>query len=415
MKKSKLLVACLTSVIIMSSMFTACGTKDNKTTTDSAEKQTSTQKTTLVLWNIWKKEDSKTEALNKLVKKFNDSQKDIEVKIEDEKVVSIDSKDVPDISILDNPNMAAFADKGLLVDITDKMNAYEYKDNFYPGPIESCMLNSKYYGVPLGSNALALYYNKDMFESSGLKPPTTFNELKSIANKLTKGNTYGLGISTPSFNYETTTFQYIPFLISGGAAYNKIGSEEGINSLQYLTDLLSSGSMSREMVALEQDDVAKQFIANKVAMIVNGPWIISMLKSDAPNLNWGVVKIPREKKYSSVLGGENWGIFKEENKEAAWEFIKFTQEEEVLNEFSSELGYIPSRKDIAERNESITKDPNMSVFLDELQYASPRGPHKNWPQISKAIADAVQESFTNTKTPSQAAKDAQDKINVLIK
>ena len=61
------------------------------------------------------------------------------------------------------------------------------------------------------------------------------------------------------------------------------------------------------------------------------------------------------------------------------------------------------------KNEKITKDPIMSVFLDELQYAMPRGPHAKWPEISDAMSTAFQESFTNAKTPEQAAKDAQVK------
>lgn len=420
MKKSKALLACLTSVIIIASMFTGCdsstNTNINKATVDSSQKSTSSsEKITLTLWSSKKKEDLQVVATDKLINKFNSSQDKIEVKLEWDKNIATDIKVMPDIAIVDNPNMAALADVGLLADITNKMNAYEHKDDFYPGPIASCMLNGKYYGIPLGSNDLALYYNKDMFEAAGLKPPTTFNELKNTAKKLTRDNTYGFAIAAPNYNYETTTFQYMPFLISQGAQYNGVSSEEGISALNFLTDFLRDGSMSKEIMDWEQSDLTKQFIANKVAMMVNGPWSINMLKNDAPNLKWGVVKIPREKKYSSVLGGENWAIFKGKNEDAVWEFIKFTQEEEVLNEFCSEQGYIPSRKDIAERNEEITKDPNMSVFLDELQYASQRGPHKNWPKISNAIANAVQESFTKAKTPEQAAKDAQAKIDALLK
>ena len=424
MKKSKVFLACLTSVMLTVSMLTGCsGISTTETSADSSKKTTISSektntysgKTTLTLSHVWKEGESQTASVEKLVNKFNTSQDKIEVKVDNEKTVSTDSKILPDITVVDNPKMAALADAGLLADITDKMNNYEYKDQFYSGPIASCMLNGKYYGIPLGSNDLALYYNKDMFDAAGLQPPTTFNELKNTAKKLTKGDTYGLGIATPTSDYETTTFQYIPFLLSAGAKFNEIGSEEGISSIQFLTDILNTGSMSKGIMNWDQNDIEKQFVTNKAAMIIDGPWIINTIKKDAPNLNWAIVKIPREKKYASVLGGENWAILKGEHEDAAWEFIKFTQEEEVLNEFCSGMGCIPSRKDIAERNESITKDPNMSVFLDELQYASPRGPHAKWPEISNAIATALQESFTNVKTPEQAAKDAQVKIDAILK
>lgn len=423
MKKSKVLLSHVISLFMIVTILTGCHNSTKELVSDSNNKEetissndisSSTNKTTLTLWTTWTNEQSQTPAINKLVEKFNSSQNKIEVRVENAKSISTDANSFPDIGIIDNPNMAAFADQGLLTDITSKINDYEHKNDFYPGPIASCMLNNKYYGVPVGSNDLALFYNKDMFNNAGLKPPTTFNELKTTAKKLTKGTTYGLGIATPNSNYETTTFQYIPFLISAGSEYNKISSEEGISSIQFLTDILNNGSMSKEIASWEQDDLEKQFAKDKAAMIVDGPWIINTLKKDAPNLNWGVVKIPREKKYSSVLGGEDWVIFKGKHEDEAWEFIKFTQNENVLNEFCSDMGYIPSRKDIAERNESITKDPIMSVFLDELQYAMPRGPEKKWPEISKALASALQESLTNTKTPEQAAKDAQVKIDSIL-
>lgn len=423
MIKNRVLVASLTSIIIISSIFISCSSKINKIITNSPEEIktasekviTPTSNTTLILQHNWTEEDVQTKAIEKMVNSFNDSQDKISVEIEKVTGILMDLNNLPDITIIDNPDMAAFAAKGLLADITDKMDDYEYKDDFYPGPIASCMLNGKYYGVPLGSNDLALYYNKDIFEASGLKPPTTFNELKRVAKKLSHGDTYGLAISADNTSPIIQTFQFIPWLISSGAKYNEIGSEEGISSLQFLTELIDIGAMSRDVLNWSHDDIKEQFITNKAAMIVNGPWIINRLIEDTPNLNWGVIKIPKEKKYSSVLGGENWGIVKGKNEDIAWEFIKFTQKEEVLNEFCAELGYIPSRMDIAESNKSITKDPNMSVFLDELQYASPRGPHENWPQISDAIANALKESLTKAKTPNQAAKDAQDKIDALLK
>jgi multiple sugar transport system substrate-binding protein len=204
-------------------------------------------------------------------------------------------------------------------------------------------------------------------------------------------------------------------LLSSGAKFNEVGSPAGISSLQYLTDLIKDGSMSKEVINWTQNDLEKQFVTNKAAMITDGPWIIDTVKKDAPNLKWGVVKIPKDKVFASDLGGENWGVIKGHHEDAAWEFIKFTQQKDIMNEYCADFGYIPSRKDIAESNDKITKDPIMSVFLDELQYAMPRGPHAKWPEISDAMSTALQESFTNAKAPDQAAKDAQVKIDTVLK
>lgn len=418
MKRNKGLLACLVAVVMTATLFTGCGSTSTSTSTASAN---SSGKTKLTLWHYFDGQQQQ-KAMEDLANKFNASQDKIEVSVEfvpraeltKQFTIGLVADKLPDIGLVDNPDMASFSAMGLFADITDKYNALSYKDQFYPGPITSCQLDGKTYGLPLGSNDLALYYNKDMFSAAGLQPPTTWDELKTDAQKLTKpGTTYGLAIAAPK--NEEGTFQYLPWILSTGAKFNEMGSAAGIKSLTYLTDLIKDGSMSKEVINWTQNDLEKQFVTNKAAMIVDGPWIINTVKADAPNLNWGVVKIPKDSVYSSDLGGENWGIIKGHHEAEAWEFIKFTQQKDVMVEYTQAFGYIPSRKDIAESDDNVTKDPIMKVFLDELQYAMPRGPHPKWPQISDAMSTAMQEAFTNAKTPEQAAKDAQVKIDGVLK
>lgn len=418
MKKIKALLSCLTAMVLTASIFVGCGSSTSTST--SQTKADSGGKTTITVWHYFDGQQQQ-KAMENLADKFNKSQDKIEVQVEfvpraeltKQFTIGLVADKLPDIGLVDNPDMASFSAMGLFADITDKMNSYEGKDQFYPGPISSCKLDGKYYGIPLGSNDLALFYNKDMLSAAGVQPPTTFAELKDAAKKLTKGDTYGLAIAAPK--NEEGTFQYLPWLLSTGAKFNEIGGQAGISSLQYLTDLIKDGSMSKEVINWTQNDLEKQFVTNKAAMITDGPWIIDTVKKDAPNLNWGVVKIPKDKVFASDLGGENWGIIKGHHEAEAWDFIKFTQQKDNMNAYCADFGYIPSRKDIAESNDKITKDPIMSVFLDELQYAMPRGPHPKWPEISDAMSTAMQESFTNAKTPEQAAKDAQVKIDAVLK
>ena len=54
------------------------------------------------------------------------------------------------------------------------------------------MLDGRLYGVPCGSNCLALYYNEDMLKAAGCEVPTTWEELKTVAAACTKDNVYGI-------------------------------------------------------------------------------------------------------------------------------------------------------------------------------------------------------------------------------
>lgn len=420
MKKSKMVLACLLATAMTVSMLTGCGSSASTTKT----KATSTAKTKIVVWHYFS-DPIQQKTMNNMANEFNTSQNKIQVSMQflprDELTkqftLGLVADKLPDIGIVDNPDMASFASMGLFADITSKMNTvFPDKSKFYPGPIASCVLNGKYYGLPFGSNDLALYYNKDMFKAEGLTPPTTFEELKTDSKKLTKTGaitTYGLAMS--AIKSDEGSFQFLPWLLSTGAKYNEMGTAKGISSLSYLTDLINAGSMSKEVINWTQNDLEKQFATNKAAMIEDGPWIINTLKVDAPKLNWGVVKLPKDKIYTSDLGGENWGVIKGTHEAAAEQFIAFTQQKKIMDEYTTGMGYIPSIKDVAENDPRITKDPILSVFLDELQFAMPRGPHPKWPEISDAIATALQESFTNAKTPTQASKDAQTKMDAVLK
>ena len=88
------------------------------------------------------------------------------------------ASDLPDIVIIDNPDHAAYAKMGLFADITDKVKAISGIDQFFDGPMKSATLDGKIYGLPFASNNIALFYNSDMLDKAGIKPPQTWMILR---------------------------------------------------------------------------------------------------------------------------------------------------------------------------------------------------------------------------------------------
>jgi len=316
---------------------------------------------------------------------------------------------LPDLAVMDNPDCAAYAQMGLFADVTSYVS--KWSDDFFPGPWKSGTLNGKVYAVPFTSNCLALFYNVDMLNKAKVKPPTTWTELRAAAKKLSGHGIYGFGMS--AVKSEEGTFQFLPWLLSTGGKYDKLDSKEAIKSFTFLADMVKDGSMPKEVLNWTQADVEKQFAAGKIAMMANGPWNIPAIKSDAPNLKWNVVKLPKDKVFTSVLGGENMGVVKGPNVAAACKFLEFIGEKKIMKEYSSRFNMFPPRTDVA-TDPAWTNDPIMAVFIDEMKYAMPRGPNPRWPEISNAISTALQEVLTGIKTPTAAAKDAQVKVAKIL-
>ncbi len=385
----------------------------------SKASDTPVEKTKVTLWYYWENKQHQ-QILTDLVKQYNDSQTEVEVEnkyvpfADFKKTLSIGlaASKLPDLVLIDNPDHAAYAAMGLFADITEQIKDWPDKEQYFEGPWKSCTLDGKVYGIPFGSNDLALYYNEDMLNNAGVKPPQTWDELREAAKKLTGNGVTGLGVSAPKT--EEGTFQFMPWILSAGGEITKLDSPEGIKSFTMISDLVKDGSMSKEVMNWVQSDVLKQFMAGKVAMMFNGPWQVPTLKKDAPDLKWNVTLIPKDKQYASVLGGENWGVVNGKNVDATVKFIKYVTQADVYKSYIGKFGYFPSRKDLAADPE-FTGDPIYKVFIDELQYAQPRGPHPKWPELSNAVSQALQEVITGAKTPEAAAKDAQVKIDTAIK
>lgn len=376
-------------------------------------------KTKLTLWSY--QEGDSPKVLQQMIADFNASQDKVEVVYEfipfanfkQKLTVSVMAQDMADIVIIDNPDNAAYAALGAFADITDLVANWEGKDKFYPGPWKSTMYNGRQYAIPMDSNCLALYYDKKALREAGVKVPTTWAELRAAAKKLTNGKRFGLAISAPKT--EEGTFQFIPWVLSSGAEVTKVNSPAAVKSLSFLRSLINDKSMSPEVINWTQGDVQKQFSAGKAAMIINGPWNIGSIKRDSPDLDFGLALIPKDRQFSSVLGGENMAITKTANLDAAWTFVKYFTSKEIENKYNAATGTFPSRDDAIAVNDVWTKDPILATFLEEMKYAMPRGPHPRWPEISNALSEALQKGLLGVATPQAALDEAQTKIDQVIK
>jgi multiple sugar transport system substrate-binding protein len=421
----KRIISLLLVSMLVLGLLAGCGSTPTPTSSDANVAATTVQATDapkapikITLWYYYESKILQDVLNNTIAGGFNSSQKDIQVTSEyvpfadfkKQLSIGLAASKLPDIAIIDNPDMAAYSAMGLFADITDQLKDWPDKDQYFPGPWKSTLYNGKSYGIPLGSNCLALYYNQDMLTKAGVSVPTTWDELKVAAKKLSGNGVYGIGISAPK--NEEGTFQFIPWLLSAGASADKVDGPEGIKAFTYLSDLVKDGSMSKEVINWTQGDVLKQFEAGKLAMMINGPWQIADLKQNAPNIKYGVALAPKDQVYSSVLGGENWGVVAGKNVDASVKFLMYAAQPDLVKSYIGKFGYLPARKDAA-ADAQFTSDPIMKVFADELQYAMPRGPSPKWPQISDALSTALQETLTATKTPDAAAKDAQAKIDQL--
>ena len=327
------------------------------------------------------------------------------------------SGELPDIGMVDNPDMASYIQMGVFADITDKLQAWGELDQFYTGPLNSCTQNDRIYGLPHNSNCLALFYDKDMLAAAGVEVPTTWSELRETAKKLTDPSTGRYGLAISAVKNEEGTFQFMPWFISSGGKLEELNGKGCVDALTFLNDLILDGSMPKDIINFTQGDCNNQFISGNIAMQVNGPWNVASVKELAPDKNWGVALVPKadDGVYASVLGGENFGITSACTEvDAAFEFLTYIMGKEVNADFCEAGGKFSPRKDSTASKEIWVVDPIFSVFAENMQYAMPRGPHPRWPEISTAISVAEHEAFLGVKTPQEALDAAAATVSAIL-
>jgi multiple sugar transport system substrate-binding protein len=422
--KSKKAIASLLAIVMAVSSLAGCsggaaGAAPANTAASSAAGGAGS-KVTLTLWDYFEGVNSQR-GVKSLVTAFNSSQNQVTVNAvftprdEMDKQLSIGlvSNKLPDLVLIDNPDFASRISMGLLADVSDnfKKDFEDKLDDFYPAPLTTCKFGDKYYGVPFGSNDLGLFYNKDMFKEAGIdKAPTTWDEMTADCKTLSKNGVYGMAVS--AIKNDEGSFQFFPWLYSAGATYKTVNSAGGIKALSLMQNYINSGYLSKESINWTQADAEKQFATGKAAMMLNGPWNVETVKTDAPKMNFAIAQIPKDAQYASVTGGENLGIIKGHNEAAGWQFLKFTCDNALV--YIDDMGYIPARKAQAAKDTKLS-DPYMKPFVDILANAAPRGPEANWPKISAALYTAEQEVMVNQKSPADAAKEAQDSIDSALK
>jgi multiple sugar transport system substrate-binding protein len=330
---------------------------------------------------------------------------------------AVSTGDAPDVTYIDNPEVALFASRGLLLDMKPMIDASSVikTDEIYPGPLASVTYEGGIYGIPRGANTIALYYNADMYKAAGLdpeNPPKTWDELYTAAKALTKPDQGIYGLAFSAVGTEEGTFQFLPWLQMAGGDFNNVNTPGAATALNLWKQFIDEGLASPDTLIRGQWDSTGTFNAGSAAMSISGPWELPRMSEEA-KFDYRVALLPApsaDAPRASALGeGDNVILANTDQPEAAFKFVEYmyAQMPRVWNEF----GYMPAYPvDVADPKHAAA----YAVFVESMKYARNRGPHAEWPKISKAIQDAIQSTLTGQAPAEQALADAQGKIDGVL-
>lgn len=423
MKKNKVLSIALSVSLVLGLCAPLSGFK-------SAAAGAKDSKVTISFWNGFTSTDG--EILKSIVKDFNAANSGkIEVKMDimpwdvlyQKLPPSIATKTAPSLVLMSTDNIPQYVQNGSLQGMDDFWTKTGLKENAYSKSALSLVKNNgKYYGMPMQTNLIYLYWNKDLFKAAGLnpdKPPLTMKELADDAVKLTnaKKNQYGLGLPVKGAPQYWTSFLWNNGgeIFDAAAKKSLLNSTANINTLKWLQDLAVNKKVTpKEASGADTDNL---FMSGQLGMYINGPWLINGLKNN--KINFGITAVPRGTMRQQIISGGIGYVIPttatSEEKAAAYEFIKYWMSDKVLKEWSVKNGF-PVWSNSVNKDPQIKNDPIQGSIssLGKLGRNYSQG-YENAGLIDSDAMWPMIEAVLNGTNPADAAKKASDRINYILK
>ncbi|QPL05084.1 MULTISPECIES: sugar ABC transporter substrate-binding protein [Actinomyces] len=318
----------------------------------------------------------------------------------------ISSRTLPDLLMLDNPDLQQIAATGALVPLTSLGFS---ADGFIDGFVGAGTYGDELYAMGPCANTLGLYYDQDALSQAGLEVPTTWDELKAAAQALTTGDRYGIAFCAKA-SYEGS-WQFLPFFWSAGADETDIATQEAAGALQLWVDLVNNGWASQGVLNWSQIEVGEQFTSRKAAMVIDGPWLTTTFENS--DVNWAVAEIPVPRAGDtsvSPLGGEMWTIPEtgDPTRQAkAMELLTVLLSDDSILELNTTRYTIPTKEAVdADYVAALAQmEPLVTAVNNGRSRTAQLG--EGWPKTAEALYNAIQSALTGQAQPLAALETAK--------
>lgn len=221
----------------------------------------------------------------------------------------------PDVFLLDNIDVPAFADRGVVLDLAPYLARLQIDPARYDSTVLDIFRRGPaLYALPKGYTPMVIVYNKDLFDRAGVPYPRddwTWDDFLIVAKLLTR-DTDGDG-QTDQWGtaFDRRPFIWLPWIWSGGgdilcpdgrSASGCLDAPASIDALRWYTDWVTKDSIVPRVFSLRRTlgDNLRLFYSGKVAMLTTGHFWIPNLRPHVATgrLRLGFVEIPHRAGYA---------------------------------------------------------------------------------------------------------------------
>jgi multiple sugar transport system substrate-binding protein len=372
----------------------------------------------------WQKDS--VAANQEIVSKWNAEHPDIQIEyvqgdwnsVHDQLLTSFEGGDAPDIFQYESASIGEFSKQGYLADLKDLVPA-GLKGEISQGIWDSVTFDGVVAGVPFLLESQVVLANKKLLDAAGVAVPAadtpwTWDEFQANAQKLTKGDTYGVAWALKS---PTNRVMNLSLNFDGKYFYDgevRVGDPEKEIPRRIHDMIYTSKTAAPDAVGMGGTDPLPGFFAGKYAMLPGGVYLRQQMVEQAPaGFDW--VTLPPVKGLSSNQAANPQTLSVAESsaaKDQAMQFIEFFLNPTNMARLAQGDWLVPTGK---AANEELVKSTGgkqgwdvAAASADDLTVAPFQqvGGYPEWK--TKYATPALQQYFANKISLDQLATQLVD-------
>jgi raffinose/stachyose/melibiose transport system substrate-binding protein len=329
--------------------------------------------------------------------------------------------------------MNAYADAGLLQDITSSLDANggAWRNTFSPGALGVYAYKGKNYGVPWDMGMVGFWYNKTLFAQANIaNPPKTWTELLDDAKALKAAGITPIAVGAGDKWPAAFWWEYLATRIGGQAGFNAAASRTGaftdapfVQAGQKIKDLVDLGVFQNGFLGATWGDEATAMGNGKAAMDLMGQWAPGAFNDNSADkkgigdaLGWfpfPAVEGGAGAATDALGGGNGFAIGKNAPPEAI-DFVKYLTRPESQQQCAAAGFCVP----VVKGGETGLTDPLLKMVQQGAAAATYFQLYYDQylpPAMGSVVNDSVQGLFAGTLTPDAAAAAVEASAKTEIK
>lgn len=312
------------------------------------------------------------------------------------------------------------------------LNLRELKEIFVETVPKDVLIDNKIYGLPLSLDVLALYYNRDLLDETGIvSPPQTWQEFIDQVRALNLWDAYGnfirSGVSLGTANNIENYTDILSLLMlqngtpivgeKGQAIFDKslLDDKTYFPGQEALRFYLSFSNPSQEIYSWNEQmpDSVTAFTQGLTAFLFGYSDYLSLIKERAPKLNFDITKVPQ---ISSSLQEVNYTSYwletvskKTKHPNESWSFILYATENQNAKTFIER-----AKKPTAHRSliQFQLEDFDLNPFASSVLTAKSWYQGKKYSLVEESFQEMIGDVLSGQKTISEAIKYCVQRVNL---